>query len=381
MRIFKGTMALFSRAHLVIGAALIVMGPVGRAQSPILSPCDYTAAQSQLIELNVQGNAQWFEDRFRDDRGNAMTGTVQADFTQLMDSPSTGHRLDGRGQLKLSPGEVEPRIDLSGSFKRYFSGSDTFWLGASDLKTDLAGSAGADLTAGMGKGRFRDVTPLAKAIRTQNKLLDIGALRGPLRAEILQEMAHVLDGPGLTADEKIENLERILEGTGLVAEGGLGATALLQMEKIIVSQEEARLCGSEVQASIGFQVSGLPAAMRVREALVLKWNYAVVPDPRSQWTANAQWNTGVDLLEQFVFQASAAYNFRLGENWRGQTGYAFTREQPKEQPPTDRHHLTGRISYQLSSPVSLTLNGDLVHETGFEEPRINMAAQLSYAVF
>lgn len=364
------------------GAILsIFLSVVVAIQAAALPLCAFTPAESYLTQFNIQGNFQLVDDQFNDDHPGTITGALQANFMQLMDSALFGYRLDGKGRLDLSPTGLDLQLLGSGSFKRYFQGN-LFSVGALNLKSLPKIPPELDLTGGLGTGRFRDVTPLAKAIRIQNALLDRGALQGPLSDETLQALAGELSQQGLPLSERLARLAKLIAATGLATGGNLGVRALLQMEEIVTSREEARLCGWDVQASVGLEMSGLPP-QRFSGALVVNGHYALVPDPVSQWTASARLVSGFRLFARYSLQASLSYGRRIRQNWRMRLSYVFTRDRTgssNSTTPLDRQRFSGTILFQLSSGLSLTMNGELIYETGERWPAGNLALQFSYDV-
>lgn len=372
-------MRSFRREGLLLVLLLIAVATPAAARLPL---CDFTPAESHLTELTFQGNLQLVADPSQQDHPRPITGTLQGTFLALMDSPLFGYRLEGKGDLSLSPTGIDPRLAAASSFKRYFD-EDLFNVGALDIESSSTAPLVADLTGGLGRGRFRDVTPLAKATRIQNSLLDQGALQGPFSGETLQALANELSQPGVSLGELMEQLEKLIEATGLVTGGELGAEALLRIEEITTSGEEARLCGWEVQVSVGLEMSGFPPA-RFSEAFVVSWDYALVPDPISQWTVSARLVSGFGLMADHSLQTSIFYGRRIGEDWRVRLNYLFTRDRigdSNSAAAPDRHQLTGTMLLQLSRGLSLTVNGELIQETGYRWPATNLAIQFGYEVF
>ena len=357
-----------------------------------LSPCDFAPAESDFLQFNIKGDFQWFDDSFSDERDSIPpTGTLEANFTRLLDKSGFGYRFDGSGHAQGTlDGFQEFQLWGAGGFKRFVDG-DRFILGAADLNAalDIPSNIGEsielpvdiEITAGGGVGRFKDVTPLSKAIRLQNSFLDTGVLLGPFTDEKLQEIAQILSKQDLTLADRIEQLEQIIEETGMAAGGELGARALLELERVIESQTEARLCGWEAQASVGLDIKDLPPS-EISETFVLNWNLALVPDPVTQVTAGVRFNTGLGLLNEYAVRVSASMARRLSDKLRTRASYTITREPAKPQIGfIDRHHLTMTFFLQITKQMSLTLNGEFIHETGYEERSRRISAQLSYDIF
>ncbi|MBI1744313.1 hypothetical protein HYR54_14775 [Candidatus Acetothermia bacterium] len=365
-----------------IASGLVILLIVSVNQAIAVPPCAFTPAQSHFAQLNLQGDAQFFRSEYNDNRSSSITGKVETNFKRLFDSELFGYQLDTKGNVALTPTGLDYQTIGTGSLKRFFQ-SDFFWLGAIDLTVDSKNPFKIDLTLGAGLGRFRDVTPLAKAIRIQNALLDQNSLQGPLTDLTLQEMAQELGHQGVSLNQQIEKLEKIIENTGLAAGGNLSASALLRVEEIIRSQEEARLCGWDIAASVGGEVSNTGASL-LNEAFVINWNYALVPDPVSQWTSSARLRTGLKLLDSYSLQASAVYGRRLSETSRVRASYEFKRDHDKGKDyvaDVERHQLSGTLLLQLSAALSLSISGELKYQLGYERPSFNLAVQLSYDIF
>ena len=302
-----------------------------------------------------------------------------------------GYRLEGSGHTQFNFKNVQDfTLWGTGSFKRFIRG-DYFVLGAGDVNASLAVPQTSseqlelpidfDTTAGGGVGRFRDVTPLAKAIRIQNTFLDEGVLLGPFTDEKLQEIARTLSDQDYSLAERIQQLETAIEETGLTAEGNLGARALLELEGIIESQSEARLCGWELQASVGLTFGGFPPTS-IRETFVLNGNFAFVTDPVTQWTGGLRFNTTSDLFSDYSVRASLSLARRLSDNLRTKAAVTFTRDPVREATGfTDRWQFTTNAFFQISNKISITLGGEVIHETGYEEISRRVSLQFTYDIF
>jgi len=345
------------------------------------SPCAFTPAESHFAHFNVQASFQWFQDQFSPPRTSTSTGTLLVDSTEIVDSATFGWRLDGKSRVALDTTGLDLSLTGSGNLKRYLE-NDTFGIGALNVSYDVSTGLEGDLTGGLGIGRFRDVTPLAKAIRIQNQFLDEGTLLGPLPDDLLQQLAQTIGEVSPSAMERLATIEREIEGSGLVQGGSLGALALLEIEDILASTEEARLCGWEVQARVGLAANAFPRA-KVSEALALTWNLALVPDPVSQWGASANWTSGLNLFERYSFRASLSYGRRISGTWRIRARYDLSRDQSwttTGTTPFDHHQVSATLLSQLSPKLSLTVNLELDYETGYERPTMTLTVQLSYDV-
>ncbi len=345
------------------------------------SPCDFTPAESHFAHLNIQASYQWFEDQFSPPHTSTSTGTLVLDSTEIYDSAASGYQLDGNARVAFGTTGLDLSLAGSGNLKSYLQ-QDTFEIGAVSVRYALTGGLEVELTGGLGKGRFHDVTPLAKAIRIQNRFLDEGILIGPMADELLHALAQSIGAVGPSSNELLATIEREIEATGLVQGGTLGAHALTEIESILASTEEARLCGWDVQARAGLAVTTVPQP-KLSEAIALSWDYAVVPDPVSQWQASANWVSGLNFLDRYSFTVSASYGRRIGDNWRIRASYDFSRDllwSTAHTTPFDHHLASATFISQLSVQLGVTISLELEYETGYEQPTKTLTLHLSYDV-
>jgi len=344
-----------------------------------LSPCDYAPAESSFVRLSTEGSLQWYDDAYADDRGSSLSGSALADFQQIYASGSFGYRLEANAELLLRLEDLQIEASVAGDYKRYLR-DDIFTVGAVELTGDSTDGFEANATGGFGAGRFRDVTPLAKAIKIQNAFLDTGILLAPLEETILLEAAQTLGEVGPTQDEKIAQIEQLLLKTGLIKDDDIGARGLLQLEGIVTSLEEARLCGWDVQARVGVSASAWPFEGLV-DTLVLDWNWAVVPVPVLQWAANATLKLRPTQWESYVADLELATSQRLRESWRLRADYRLSYDHLwSGANPTVDHRLHASLLAEIAANLSVSLTGEIGYETGDEEPTAMLTVHLAYDI-
>jgi hypothetical protein len=361
-------------------AAYLAIGSATRAT--VLTPCDYTPAESRLMSLALQGSLQWLDDAFLSDVADMVTGSLSTDFVRLFESLPFGYRLDGRADLAFSATAFSLELSGGSNFKWYVH-DDAFAIGAIDARYAEMGGVGLDVTGGLGYGRFRDVTPLSRAIRIQNTLLDEGLLLAPLTDEILQTMARTIGRVDVALADKMVALEGLLVETGLVQNDDLGARGLFLIEGIATSPMEARLCGWDVQFRLGVAASGFPSP-QVSEAVVLSGNYAIVPDPVSQFQTSMRYLSRVTELDRHFLEGSLFYGRRIRETWRIRAGYDFSLDclwEEESEAPIHDHSLWVSLLGQLSANLSLAIDGELRYQTGDEELTKSLTVHFNYDVF
>ncbi len=348
--------------------------------SPI-SPCDYVPDQSSFVRLSTQGSLQWYDDAYADDRGSSLSGSALADFQHIVASGSFGYRLEANTELSLWPEELLIEASIAGDYKRYLR-DDVFTVGAVEISGDTTDELEANVTGGLGSGRFRDVTPLAKAIKIQNAFLDAGVLLAPLEEAILLEVAQVLGEVGPAQEEKLTQVEQLLLATGLVKDDEIGARGLLRLEEVVASIEDARLCGWDVQVRVGVTASAWPFEGLV-DTLVLGWNWAVVPTPVWQWVAGATLKARPTRWDHYIAEFKFSTSRRLRETWRVRADYQLSYDHlwsTADADPTVDHRLRASLLADIAASLSVSLTGEIGYETGDEEPTAMLTIHLAYDI-
>ncbi len=368
-----------------LGTAVLVLAalcsPMAQATGqPLLSICDYTPLESRITSLNLQGSLQWYDGPYTDDRTRTVSMTAGADYGNLFSSDAFGHRLDAHAELRGGADEWSFALRGDGDLKAFWSG-DVFGLGAFGVDATSDGLE-VDLTAGVGSGRFRDVTPMAKAMRIQNVLLDLGVLLAPLENEPLLALAQILGDVGPTDDEKTVALAEHLVATGLVSNGDFGVRGLLAIEEIIGFAEGGRLCGGDVQARIGLAAIVMPEGSLATTGILL-YNYALVPDPVSQLTSSASLKARLAHLDELSAEFNLSCSRRLPEGWTARAAYRLTYDHGWSQPDQTQtsHVLSASLTTQVLGSVGLSLAGELRFETGDEEITSSLTVHLAYDLF
>jgi hypothetical protein len=332
------------------------------------------------MALSLQGSFQWYDGPYADDRARTVSMTAGADYGNLFSSAAFGHRLDAHAELRGTEHEWSFALRGDGDLKAFWDG-DVFGLGAFGVDAASDGLE-VDLTAGVGSGRFRDVTPMAKAIRIQDALLDLGVLLAPLENEPLLALAQILGDIAPTSAEKTVALAEHLISTGLVSNDDLGVRGLLAIEEIIGLAEGGRLCGGDVQARIGVAAIVVPETSLATTGILL-YNVALVPDPVSQLSSNASLKTRLAHLDELSGEFNLSYSRRLPEGWTARAAYRLTYDRGWSEPDQTQasHALSASLLTQLFGSVGLSLAGELRYKTGDEEITSSLTVHLAYDLF
>lgn len=327
------------------------------------SLCEYQAPTTNLL----QGQASFYY-RYLDDPltpgVDQSSGRLQFGGGWLVDAPERGVGLNLDGELALQ-GLALSRFStqIAGTFRQYpvpkvpyfaFGGIegalDTNWL-----KPDL------ELRAGLGYGRFTDVTPMARAMYLEEKLLSQGVLVVSLSPATLLHLAQEIGRRQLypSTAELTTALARILESE---AGATLDARSLFLIEEVLEASGLERYCGWTVQLGLGY------AVIRPRETapeftLNLSLEGAVAPEPRSQLLFKTTLSGPYWILEEHTLNLSASYTYRMNDIASFLAQYSLRQVKPRGQVPAGNQSASFQLSFQLAQArVSLAISFSKVAE-------------------
>jgi hypothetical protein len=355
-------------------SALCVVG--AWAQQPPSSVCAYDPPESRVLDLMVQGAFEWYNAPSVMSEERTLSASFLAEFHALRSSATNAQQAEARAEARGSDSSWTLAVDGAGSLTTYLE-EDLFGIAALGISTDTGRGAEIDLTAGVGTGRFRDVTPMARAIRVQNALLDVGQLLAPVGQARLGEMAQILGEVGPTDDDKLTRVADLLQETGLLPENDLSIRGWLAMEAALSSTEPSRLCGRDVQARLGATaVLGLDVSVSATGMLLAR--YAVVPDPVSQWSGDLEIRFRVARPEQMSIRGDVFYTRRIPDGWATRVGYRIEVDRRWREDDTSwvQHELTARLSTRVLGNVGLSLVGELGHQTGDDKLTLSLSLRL-----
>lgn len=276
-----------------------------------LSLCDYHAPQTSLANLKLAFSYHYFDDPAT--AGVEVdSGRIALDYSQLYDSPDFGFTLSGAGSLDLAGFAVAGGLGQgTGTFRYYLSDElPVFGFGGADASYAL-GQAGpaVNVSVGLGYGRFSDVTPLAKAVKIQNDLLQLGAISTPLSDATLMAVATEIGKKAEYAATKdlVAAVEQLIEKeTG----GTLDARAVITIEDDILATGDSVSCGWAVQAGLGYELID-PAGGTQDLILTLSGDAAFAVKPGSQFALHASLHGPFDIAAGNTLMVTASWTYPL----------------------------------------------------------------------
>lgn len=287
-----------------------------------------------------------------------------AQYRYFYDSLPFAYFVDASVDAARSSGSDE-RVAIEASERvRAFVYKDLF--GGAELRRSYRSSgpdAGGESSGslGVGYGRFINATPLAKAARMEDTLLELGLLRDDLPAETMIELGQIIQRESEFKEqygdtfrqEWFKAMERAALESGMMIEPELGAAALLKMDETLLRERIFdRYFGWEISLSVG---SDLFPFEKFKE--------------------------GGRVLE-------GAYRLAKPLGWRLQWNETLTLQSPMDEHFGDslRFAIESEISYEVSNRIDLIFMHRLnasrePDETGAFENAVDSRLQASFTFF
>ncbi len=279
-----------------------------------LSLCDYRTPETNIVELKSSFNYRYYRDPARP-AADINSGRFSLSYSHLYDASLLGFELVGMGDFVLSELALASMdTQLRGRMQRYLSADDPYFAYGAFEGVVATGfvQPGLGFETGLGYGRFADVTPLAKALRAERRLLDMGAVAASLPNSAVLDMAEQIGRAGEYED--VAELLTVLEELIFEAVGSrLNAKALLALEDIIVDAGWQRYCGWNVSLGIGYELLD-PRGGDRDVVITLAGDVALAPEPGSQLRLSASYSIPPYAVEhKSSVRLAASYDYRLND--------------------------------------------------------------------
>ncbi|MCX7844425.1 MAG: hypothetical protein N2507_03670 [Candidatus Bipolaricaulota bacterium] len=332
-----------------VAVLLLIGGALGWA----LPICQYQAPTTNLLRGEATFNYRYYDDPLT--AGPDMsTGRLALGGEWLVDSPARGVGLTFGGEFALHQlALATAAAQASGTFRQYpFPQIAYFVFGGVEgfLDTRLP-RPGLEVRAGVGYGRFTDVTPMVRALRLEEKLLQRGVLLASLRESALLRLAQEIGRERLypSRAELATALARLLEAEARVT---LDPKSLFLIEEVLAEAGLERYCGWVVQFGLGYALLRPQAGAELTFHLALQG--AVAPDPRSQILFKSEISGPYQVFEEYTWNLNASYSFRLNELATFLAQYALRQVKPRGQLPAGTQNATFQLVFRIGG-ASVTL--------------------------
>ena len=329
----------------LLGVALLVGGVVGWAAP--LSLCDYHAPQTNFSSLNLSFSYRYFDDPATPGI-DVNSGKLVAKYDQMYNSPDFGYTIAGTGELDIANFAVAGGLGNGAGTVRYYFSADmpVFGFGRTEASFTVGQPKPAvNLSAGLGYGRFTDVTPLAKAVKISHDLVSLKAITKPLPDDTVMAVAKEIG-------KKVEykSTKDLVAAIQTLIEKASGATldarAILTIEDDVLATNDQASCGWAIQAGLGYQLID-PTGGSHDVLVTISGDAAFAPQPGSQFTLHASVYGPVTLTQANTLTVNATYDYALNSDVDIILNYQLQRVQPQSGPATDSQSFTVSTAFNV----------------------------------
>jgi len=305
--------------------------------------CEYRTPTTEFL----QGKVSFFY-QHADDPSTAgvdlSTGSLSFDVRRQRDGETAGFTLAAKGEMRLyNLGLSQTRIDGLAALRQYLTHAlPLFTYGAMEAAWDTANlQPGLEAQAGLGYGRFYNVTPLAKALRLETFLLAQGFLASPLPDEELLALAKAIGQPAEAGSlaERVESVVALIEGE---RPRRLESAMVLAIEELLSHSSRERYCGWTAQAGLAYRLMDPKDAPR-ELFLSLSLDAAIAPEPNSQLLFRTRVAGPTTLLDRYTLALEILFDVQIDNSISFSTRYALFQDKPAGQLPAG----TQSASFQL----------------------------------
>jgi len=303
-----------------------VMFGLGAWAAP-LSMCSYVSPETALASLDLSMSYRYFDD-WATPGVDSSGGRASLVYNRLYDSPSFGYTLDGNVDVLLTDFfPTSGMADVAGTI-RYFLTENvpTFGFGGVEASISTGQPQPAvHVSAGLGYGRFNDVTPLAKAFKIEMELLKSNGIPMPLSDTALMAVAKLIGSKAYasTNNQVADVVNRIQTASGVT----LSPRQVLKIENVILATSDSRYCGWSVQAGVGYQLID-PYNQSQGFLVTASADAAFAPDPDGQLLFHAGLSGPLNFMDQNTIKVRGSYDYILSETSSLRATYTLLRVQP-----------------------------------------------------
>lgn len=308
--------------------------------------CEYRTPTTDFL----QGKVSFFYQHSDDPATPGVdlsTGWLKFDTRRQHDSPTSGFTLTGNGEtsfhnLRLARASVV----ASGTLRQYVANPLPYYtFGAFETSLDTANPLPrVEAQAGLGYGRFNDVTPLAKALQIEARLLALGLIPAALPDSVVLALAQALDPTEAT----VPPAERVAEVIRLIEENqkrSLDPAAVLVAEEISASTGKERFCGWTIQAGLAYELLSPRAGPR---DLLFSFalDAAVAPEPDSQLLLRARITGPYWITEQHTLALNVTFDHQM-DHTSFTARYSLRQDKPRGQRPAGTQSAVFQLNFEL----------------------------------
>jgi len=349
--------------------AWLVIGLVSWAAAAV-PLCDYQSPKTDLSDLTLNFSYQYHNDPYALEADDISQGRFGIDYVRLFDIPEYGFDLTFENAMTVVADDISSyAITADGNYKRYLSTEeDAFAYAGGSLRSSSSFQRlGLSFNLGVGTGRFTDVTPMAKATRINDYLVERGSLVDDLHSVDLQILALEIGSTSAYESEAelLAVIQEVIENSGLVRLSGLDALDIAEITRFIQEEGFSRYCGWDLKIGLGYELLD-PSGGGNDLLFSGGFNYAFATTPKAQLLLQGSFSGPTTLLESHRIDFTGSYDYFISNFLSMQATYGFARETWAGE-PTDTHKVSLELVLSPVDTASVVLGVSLEHRPYYLE--------------
>ena len=369
---------------------LLLLPRAGWSQNLLLEDYRPPVSSARALRLNADLSA--------DSSGeSADRSNLFANYRYFYDSLPFAYFIDVSADALRSEG-ADDRLDIETSERaRAFMYGDLF--GGAELRrayrsTGEGIGGTAEGSVGFGYGRFINATPLAKAARMEEALLEMGMLRDDFPAQTMIELGQIIQRESEYREqfgdtyrqEWFKAMERAALESGMLIEGELSAAALLMMDETLLRERVFdRYFGWEISLGVGADLFPLERFHEGGQALEASYRLAKPIGWRLQWNETLTLSSPMDadFGGELRFSAESELSYEVSNRIDLTVAHQLNAARDRVGPDMfDASYESAlHASFSLFIENALTLNSNFFWNAAEGERRRGVSITFGYRLF
>jgi len=219
------------------------------------SLCEFEMPESTIAMASASFSYRHYDDG-RTPEVDSSTGRFTGRFERLHDAPSLGYTFWVNTQLDVDTWIATSWLTSGSISYRYYVSDELPLFVYAGVRVDAATGQlqpGCELRSGVGIGRFRDVTPLAKTFRIIEAISCSGGVRRALSSRAMIRIAEEVARPA-----EYESFEEYVAGVAELIGNSIGSpldsAGVLIVRSELEEEAIGRYCGAILQGGVGYEL-------------------------------------------------------------------------------------------------------------------------------
>lgn len=341
------------------------------------SLCKFEMPESTIQIADVSFAYRHYDDG-RTPGIDSSAGWLAARFERLHDSPTLGYTFWANTQLELDTWVATSWLGSGSMSYRYYISEELPLFVYAGVRVDAATyhvQPGCELRSGVGIGRFRDVTPLAKTLRIIDALLRSGHIaRAPSTSVTIRAAEQVARA---NAYESFENyVADLAEMIGSAVGSRLSPAAVLAVRAELEKASVERYCGAILQGGVGYELVD-PDRGPQDVLFILSGDVGRALTPDSQLRCRMSWSGASEgFLRENTSAIDLIYSAELPDSNGARAAYSVSRDASATAEPVTSQRAT--VEYTLVwNRANLVLGLALSKESGDPEWTVDVSVSIA----